>query len=752
LACGVRTLILLAAFWSVPTQSFAAEDPSSSVGPRHVLVLNSYHLSHPWTEDLTRGLNEVFRSAPIEVDVWTEFLDARRHPGRAREDEFEKYLAANYSTRRPDLLIAVDDSALRFLLERGDRLFSGTPVVFCGISGEAEHAAAVRRGWSGLREAYEVGPWLDLALQLRPGNRKVVIVTDNTPANKLRRDGFRAAVARRADIEAEILDGESMSIKEILDRLRQVPPTAIVIATTYSKAPDGSYVSAWSTGRDMARASRAPILSPNSRSLGQGILADNANAGYSHGAEAGRMALRVLVEGVTGLGTTIHGPMAPVVDSAQLGRFDLRGAEWPAGTVFVNRPGGWRDSYWEHRQLIWGATLLILALVAIIAGLIVNHRRFRRTQAELLFTRDQMERGQAIARMGTWERNLRTRRLTWSDEVFRIYGLAPGEIEPSFDYIMSVILPEDYPRIKEIIEKADKLRTGRRMEYRITRVDGEIRHLRIRAEMQVNRRGEDVLMGTVQVVTETREMEEKVRHAQRMESVGNLAGGVAHDFNNLLTVINGYSDVLLARLKGSDPARAHVTEIRKAGARAAELTRNLLSFSRKQMIRPAPVDLNEAVLGLQGLLKPLLGENIGLHYQLMPGLPPAMLDRTQFEQSLMNLASNSRDAMESGGNFTLTTRLSDDSGASQRWVEVLVADTGAGIDKATQKRMFDPYFTTKPQGKGTGLGLASVYGFVRQSGGQIGVESSPGEGTRLTLRFPAAGETVGEPSGDGRGI
>jgi PAS domain S-box-containing protein len=616
-----------------------------------VLVLNAYHLSHPWTEDLNRGLNEVFRSAAVEVDVWSEFLDARRHPGQARENEFEKHLATNYGTRRPDLLIAVDDDALRFLLERGDRLFPGIPVVFCGVSGEAEHAAALRRGWSGLKEAYDVEPWLDLALRLRRGNRQVVIVSDNTPANKLRRDGFRAAAARRTDFDAEFLDGESISLSEILDRLRQVPPTAIVIATTYSRTPDGRYVSPWSASKEMARASRAPILSPNGRSMpiGQGILADNANAGHSHGVEAGQIALKVLVEGAKGLGSTLHGPMAPVVDAAQLSRFGLLGADWPAGTVFVNRPDDWRNTYKEHQRLIWGATLLILVLFAIIAGLIINRRRFRRAQAELLLTRDQMERGQAIARLGTWDRNLRTGQLAWSDEVFRIYGLEPGAIEPSFDYIMSVIVAEDQPRIREMIASADRLRTGRRMEYRINRVDGELRHLRIRAEVQVNRRGDDVLMGTVQDVTEMREMEEKVRHAQRMESVGNLAGGVAHDFNNLLTVINGYSDVLLARLQGSDPARAHVSEIRKAGGRAAELTRNLLSFSRKQMIRPAPVDLNEAVLAMQGLLKPLLGENIGLHYQLMSGLPPAMVDRTQFEQSVMNLASNSRDAMESGG-------------------------------------------------------------------------------------------------------
>jgi signal transduction histidine kinase len=244
-------------------------------------------------------------------------------------------------------------------------------------------------------------------------------------------------------------------------------------------------------------------------------------------------------------------------------------------------------------------------------------------------------------------------------------------------------------------------------------------------------------MGTFEDVTDVREMEEQIRHAQRMESVGNLAGSLAHDFNNLLTVINGYSDLLLARLPEDSSARSAVNEIRKAGAKAADLTGKLLAFSRKEMMHPAPVDINEALLAMEGLLLPILGPRIKLHYDLQPGLPQVFLDQPHLEQSILNLATNSRDAMSGGGDFTIQTRLAASPGESARsWIEIRVTDTGDGIDPATQKRIFDPFFTTKPKGKGTGLGLAGVYGFVRRSGGIVDVHSAPGAGTTMILRLP----------------
>jgi PAS domain S-box-containing protein len=254
------------------------------------------------------------------------------------------------------------------------------------------------------------------------------------------------------------------------------------------------------------------------------------------------------------------------------------------------------------------------------------------------------------------------------------------------------------------------------------------------------------VLGVYTDVTERRRLEEQLRQAQKMEAVGRLAGGVAHDFNNLLTVINGYAEVALAGLGPGDPARDHLEPIRDAGARAAGLTRRLLAFSRKQVLAPVVLDLNALVAETGKLLAPVIGEDVRLEVRLAPGLWRVRADQGEIDQVVMNLAVNARDAMPKGGRLTIETRnveLAGGPAARQglpegRYVVLSVADTGHGMDEATRARLFEPFFTTKEVGKGTGLGLASAYGVVTQSGGHLEVESAPGAGTTFRVYLPRA--------------
>ncbi len=250
----------------------------------------------------------------------------------------------------------------------------------------------------------------------------------------------------------------------------------------------------------------------------------------------------------------------------------------------------------------------------------------------------------------------------------------------------------------------------------------------------------------VRDVTERRRLEEQLRQAQKMEAVGRLAGGVAHDFNNLLTAIGGYSELLLNSMRPGDPRRGDVEEIRRAGERAAALTRQLLAFSRKQVLRPKVLDLNATVADVEKMLRRLIGEDVAMTTELAPDLPRVKADPSQIEQVLMNLAVNARDAMPEGGTLRIATSqvvvpASADPGAELEpgpYVVLEVADTGVGIDEGVRAHLFEPFFTTKEKGKGTGLGLATVYGIVSQSGGHIQVVSTPGRGTRFRVHFPPA--------------
>jgi two-component system cell cycle sensor histidine kinase/response regulator CckA len=391
----------------------------------------------------------------------------------------------------------------------------------------------------------------------------------------------------------------------------------------------------------------------------------------------------------------------------------------------------------------------------VVRGLAFDVTERLRAQEELRESQAFLEKAQEIGQIGSWISDPSDGgRLVWSRETCRIFGIPEEDFDGRVETFFERVHPDDREAVARERRAAIEHGSTYDLEHRIVRPDGSVRLVHERASIERDPQGRAAKMiGVVQDITDHRQLEDQFRQAQKMEAIGRLAGGVAHDFNNLLTAILGYSDMMLSQIGHDSPLREDAEEIRKAGERAAGLTRQLLAFSRKQRLDPKVIDLNALIGDVQRMLQRMIGEDVELATSLEPSLGRVRADPGQLEQVIMNLAVNARDAMPDGGKLTIETRnaeLDETWGAGRftvqagSYVMVAVTDTGTGMDEETKSHVFEPFFTTKAQGEGTGLGLATVYGIVKQSGGYVWVYSEPGAGTAFRIYLPRHGDASEE--------
>jgi PAS domain S-box-containing protein len=334
---------------------------------------------------------------------------------------------------------------------------------------------------------------------------------------------------------------------------------------------------------------------------------------------------------------------------------------------------------------------------------------------------------------------------SWNRAAERIFGWHAEEV---LGKPFPIVPAEDEEFFRDNLDRLRRSETIAGVERQRRRRDGAV--IDVSLWNAPLKDGAGNVIGAISVIadmTDRKRLEDQFRQSQKMEAVGRLAGGVAHDFNNLLTVISGYTQMLLDGLEEDHPMRSYVEEIVRAGDSAAALTGQLLAFSRRQIVTPQVLDLNALVSGMDNMLHRLIGEDINLAATLAPDLPSVKVDAGQFQQVLMNLAVNARDAMPAGGRITIRTaaEVVDESNPDippGSYVVLSVSDTGKGMTEETRRRIFEPFFTTKGRGKGTGLGLSTVFGIVKQAGGEISVESQPGRGSTFRIYLPAIDRAV----------
>ncbi len=375
-------------------------------------------------------------------------------------------------------------------------------------------------------------------------------------------------------------------------------------------------------------------------------------------------------------------------------------------------------------------------------------------ESALLESRERLITAQRIAKMGdfTWE--IDSGVVTWSDAMFDLLAYERSE---RFDYARinrEIHHPEDLPQVTAWLHAcmaSGEIHHGPK-EYRLVRKDGKVLFVQALIAVRYKNGKPAEIFGTIQDITERRKLEEQLRHSQKMESVGRLAGGVAHDYNNMLGVILGYTELALAKAAPGDALHAYLQEIFDAARRSADITRQLLAFARRQTIVPVVLDLNAGVESLLKMLRRLIGENLHLAWLPGPGLWPVRMDPSQLNQILANLCVNARDAIGDIGQIRIETAnvtLDEAYGGAHPGIApgdydlLMVSDDGHGMTKEIIDHLFEPFFTTKEVGKGTGLGLATVYGIVQQNEGAIHVYSEPGKGSTFKIYLPRhAGQAV----------
>ncbi len=397
----------------------------------------------------------------------------------------------------------------------------------------------------------------------------------------------------------------------------------------------------------------------------------------------------------------------------------------------------------------------------------------KRLHAELAEAEERFRYVTRATADAVWDWKLESDLVWWSDGLKTLFGYDPEAVEPDSRSWTSRLHPDDRERVLDDIHRAIADRSRNWVQtYRFRRHDGSYALVEHRGFVVRDDDGKAVRMvGGMTDITRSTELEEQLRQAQKLESLGQLTGGVAHDFNNLLTVLQGNAELMVERLDRSDPLYPLAEMSHKAAQRGADLTHRLLAFARRQVLDASPVDINRLLAGMDNLLRRTLREDIDIELVRGGGLWMTHVDESQLESALLNLVLNARDAMPGGGRLTMetaNTRL-DDRYAEEhnevtpgQYVMVAVSDTGCGIEQQSLKQLFDPFFSTKEEGKGTGLGLSMVYGFIKQSRGHIKVYSEPGQGTTVRIYLPrltsqhtvADGTEVVEPAatpGGGRG-
>jgi PAS domain S-box-containing protein len=711
-----------------------------------------------------------------------------------------------YRGVRFDAVLACDNDALEFTKKHRDELFPGLPVVFSSINDFDERMLEGRRDITGTSENTDYAGTIKAALRLFPATKNVVVVIDGTTTGKAHHSAVEKIRPYFPEtLSFTYLSLADMTMEELAGKLSKLDRDSIVLLLQHFKDREGTSYTVQESTPLLTKSSSVPVFVLTDIRIGLGALGGHVVSGYHHGEAAAQMVSRILKGAdVKSIPVLLDSPNRYMFDYSVMQRFKISENDLPQGSILVNKPVSLRDKYRPYLFAIVGAFIVLSAFVAY---LLLEIRRRKKIEVSLEVANEKLQ--EQYEELEVNEESLRDQNdeLLSIHEMLRVQ-INEYEVSQKLLKERDAELWSEKAFLRNLIDSADDLiyfkdskgiylgcnraseaftgypeheQTGktdfdlfdREMAEQIVWHDQKVLEGSVAVhaeEWVISATGSRLLLDTVKTpiygedgkpmglvgisrdITERKRTEEErgklegqLQHAQKMESVGRLAGGVAHDFNNMLSVILGHAHLALMEPELSKRLHDSLEEISKAAERSADLTKQLLAFARKQDISPKVLDLNKTVSGMLKMLERLLGEDMHLSWKAAPDLWQVNMDPSQIDQILANLCVNARDSIADVGNISIETGNSfideeycaNHAGFSKgEYVRLSVSDDGCGMDKETLTHIFEPFFTTKGVGEGTGLGLATVYGIVKQNKGFINVYSEPDWGTTFTIYFP----------------
>jgi len=758
LAIGPRPLlrrpgaVLLLCLWLLGALALPVR--AAGLDGKQVLILTSYGDGRPGVEVLLDGFTSALTRRGLTVDqLFTENLDMERAPEAAFRKQLAETLRLKYAHRPIDVIYAVEQPALDFLLGDLNGLAPGAPVIV--VRAELPAQALGRRFVSQLIQ-YDVLGTIQRAMELFPNTRRVLLVAGSADSDRVVAvEAAQAMAAWRPRVACENTVG--LTLDQVQEKITRPAPGTIIVVLPFNRDAAGRTTVQMEVAFRVAETARAPVFTLWDNVVGRGAVGGSVTHFGDVGQQAGQFALDLMTGRATLAGpvTILPSRAVPKFDWSQIKRWGGDAGRLPRASLFINRP----VTLWQqYRRTVIVTALFLLGQTLLITILLVQRRLRRRAEGALRESEARFrvlveQAPEAIVVYDMMENRL----IDANANAEHLFGCSREQLRQTG--VLPFFPPEQpdgRPPSESFRDNSEQAFAGRQVlfERAIRRADGsdllcEVRLVRLPSTRHPLLRASFIdLTGRRRLEAERRELEAQLHQSQKLESLGSLAGGVAHDINNVLAAILSLASSHRLALGPADPLAKALDVITSACVRGRDVVNRLLVFARKDLATQGPVDLNGIVREMLRLLEYTTLKRIRVTTGLQEGLPAIEGDPGALGHALMNLFVNAMDAMPEGGDLAVTTRLLPGGD-----LQLSVRDTGQGMSAEVLEKAMEPFFTTKPMGKGTGLGLAMVFGTVKAHKGNLELRSTPGAGTEALLTFPARQGRlpVPAPAGPGSG-